>query len=155
MPYYGRGCRISTLIMIPISFWPNSDLFKTKKNIFLAQKLTKVCNRKVVIEQPLFNLLFIRGSEIMCNWNKLFLREKLNKVNFISSDSILLEKSLRVKKQKIGSQIIWELVRKLKESFKIFKWHFQVSLMNKWRFPSPWKFSNPNGFKGPLCTIRL
>ena len=39
MPHYGRGCRISTLIMVPINFWRNSDLFK-KKNIFLAQKLT-------------------------------------------------------------------------------------------------------------------
>ena len=28
MPHFGRGCRISTLIMVPINFLPNSDLFK-------------------------------------------------------------------------------------------------------------------------------
>ena len=38
---YERRCRISTLIMVPISFWRNSDLFK-KKIVFLAQKLTKL-----------------------------------------------------------------------------------------------------------------
>ena len=41
MPHYSRRCRISTLIMVPINFWRNSDLFK-KKNIFLAQKLIKL-----------------------------------------------------------------------------------------------------------------
>ena len=41
MPHYAIGCRISTLIMVPINFWRNSDLFK-KKNVFLAQKLTKL-----------------------------------------------------------------------------------------------------------------
>ena len=34
------GCPISTLMMVPINFWHNSDLLK--KNIFLAQKLTKL-----------------------------------------------------------------------------------------------------------------
>ena len=41
MPHYAHGCRISTLIMVPINFWRNSDLFK-KKIVFLAQKLTKL-----------------------------------------------------------------------------------------------------------------
>ena len=35
-----RGFRTSTLRMVQMDFWRNSDLFK-KKNIFLAQKLTK------------------------------------------------------------------------------------------------------------------
>ena len=38
---YAHWCRTSTLIMVPINFWRNSDLFK-KKNIFLAQKLTEL-----------------------------------------------------------------------------------------------------------------
>ena len=41
MPDYTRRCRTSPLIMVPINFWRNSDPFK-KKNIFLAQKLTKL-----------------------------------------------------------------------------------------------------------------
>ena len=39
MPDYAHRYRTSTLIMVPINFWRNSDQFK-KKNIFLAQKLT-------------------------------------------------------------------------------------------------------------------
>ena len=39
MSDYAHRCRTSTLIMIPINFWRNSDHLK-KKNIFLAQKLT-------------------------------------------------------------------------------------------------------------------
>ena len=27
VPHYAIGCRISTLIMVPINFWRNSDLF--------------------------------------------------------------------------------------------------------------------------------
>ena len=38
MPHYGRGCRISTLIMVPINFWRNSDLFK-KKEHFSSSKI--------------------------------------------------------------------------------------------------------------------
>ena len=41
MPHYGRGCRISTLIMVPINFWRNSDLFK-KKEHFSSSKIDKV-----------------------------------------------------------------------------------------------------------------
>ena len=40
MPHYGHGCGISTLIMVPINFWRNTDLFK--KSVFLAQKLIKL-----------------------------------------------------------------------------------------------------------------
>ena len=39
MPHYARGCHISTLIIVPINFWQNSDLLKKKK---LAQKMTKL-----------------------------------------------------------------------------------------------------------------
>ena len=39
--HYGRGCRISTLIMVPINFLRNFDLFEEKKEHFPAQKLTK------------------------------------------------------------------------------------------------------------------
>ena len=41
MPHYAIGCRISSLIMVPINFWRNSDLFK-KKKVFLAQILTEI-----------------------------------------------------------------------------------------------------------------
>ena len=41
MPHCGCVCSNSTLIMVPINFWRNSDLFK-KKNIFQAQKLAKL-----------------------------------------------------------------------------------------------------------------
>ena len=41
MPHYARGCRISTLIMVPINFWRNSDLFK-KKERFSSLKIDKV-----------------------------------------------------------------------------------------------------------------
>ena len=41
MPHYGRWCRISTLIMVPINFWQNSDLFK-KKEHFFSSKIDKV-----------------------------------------------------------------------------------------------------------------
>ena len=34
-------CNASFLVMLPFDFWRNSDLFE-KKNIFLAQKLTKL-----------------------------------------------------------------------------------------------------------------
>ena len=34
-------CNASFLVMLPIDFWRNSDLFE-KKNIFLAQRLTKL-----------------------------------------------------------------------------------------------------------------
>ena len=41
MSHYGRGYRISTLIIVSINFWRNSDLFK-KKKIFLAQIMTEL-----------------------------------------------------------------------------------------------------------------
>ena len=34
MLHYGHGCRISSLIMVPINFWRNSDLFKKKRTFF-------------------------------------------------------------------------------------------------------------------------
>ena len=40
MPDYAWRCRTSTLIMVPINFWRNSDTFKKKH--FLAQKLNKL-----------------------------------------------------------------------------------------------------------------
>ena len=41
LPDYARRCRTSTLIMVPINFWRNSDPFK-KKKIFLTQQLTMI-----------------------------------------------------------------------------------------------------------------
>ena len=41
MPHYARGCRISTLIMVAINFWRNSDLSK-KKESFSCSKIDKV-----------------------------------------------------------------------------------------------------------------
>ena len=41
MPDYAQKCRTRSLIMVPIEFWRNSDLFKKKEHFFLAQKLVK------------------------------------------------------------------------------------------------------------------
>ena len=41
MPDCAWRCRTSTLIMVPINFWRNSDPFK-KKSILITQKLTKL-----------------------------------------------------------------------------------------------------------------
>ena len=72
MPHYGRGCRISTLIMVPINFWRNSDLFK-KKNIFQAQKLAKLEHFKgnlsnfprEISQNQNINLLNVFGVTVM------------------------------------------------------------------------------------------
>ena len=50
MLHYGRGCHISTIIMVPINFWQNSDLFE-KKNVFLAQKLPKLDHFKEILSE--------------------------------------------------------------------------------------------------------
>ena len=42
MSHYGRGCHISTIIMVPINFWRNFDLFFFKKGIFSSLKIDKV-----------------------------------------------------------------------------------------------------------------
>ena len=41
MPDYTHRCRTSTLIMVPINFWRNSDLFK-KKEHFSSSKIDRV-----------------------------------------------------------------------------------------------------------------
>ena len=41
MLHYGHGRCITTLIMVPINFWQNSDLFKTKVH-FSCLKMDKV-----------------------------------------------------------------------------------------------------------------
>ena len=41
MPNYARRCRNSTLIMVPINFWRNSDPFKKKKH-FSSSKIDRV-----------------------------------------------------------------------------------------------------------------
>ena len=84
MPHYASGCRISTLIMKPINFWRNSDLLK-KKNIFLAQKLTKLehCKEnlwnfsKKISQIHSINLWNIFGATVM------ILSVKLNNFGFI------------------------------------------------------------------------
>ena len=37
MPQIGHGCRISTLIMLPINFWQNSYLFKKQAQLMLCK----------------------------------------------------------------------------------------------------------------------
>ena len=49
MLLYGHGCRISILIMLPMNFWRNSDLFKKKEqysslNIDQVRAISKSMN---------------------------------------------------------------------------------------------------------------
>ena len=66
MPRYGRGCHISTLIMEPINFWKNADLFR-KKNIFLANKID--------------NLEYLKKISKRCQWLFKSLRHFLRILN--------------------------------------------------------------------------
>ena len=46
MPYYAQRCQTSTLIMVPINFWRNSDPFKRKQH-FSSSKIDRVFDKSL------------------------------------------------------------------------------------------------------------
>ena len=69
-PDYAHKCRTSTLIMVPINYWQNSDPFKKKH--FLAQKFTKLehflkCLKYSVVN--LWNKLGLSWAKLSPSWD--------------------------------------------------------------------------------------